>query len=292
MRARSLVLSAIVAALTVGALPASGAAPGRSTPPSAAATEAGVAAVQQAIDEQRYIDAGQMLDEALLAGVKDPRLLLLGGELNLSRGRFSEALAAFRSAGKTPALNAKALEGEGLALASLGRYDEAMVVLRSAVAEAPDAWRAWNAIAAGYDRKGAWSDAEAAYDRALKASDGAAIVFNNRGYSRLLQRRLDDAVADLAKALDKRPGFVEAMTNLRLALALRGDYDRALAGSAREDRASLLNNAGFAAGIRGDYDRAQDLLGQAMSLRGEYYDRAAQNLKLVKDLQAGDHAPR
>jgi Flp pilus assembly protein TadD len=285
-------LFALLAAAALSAQPAGAGVLAARPQPSAIATEAGIAAVQQALDEQRYVDAGQMLDEALLAGIKEPRLVLLGGELNLGRGRFGQALSAFKTAEKTPALKARAMEGEGLALASLGRSDEAMRTLKAAIAEAPQAWRAWNALAAEYDHQGAWRDAEAAYAHALEGSDGAAIVFNNRGYSRILQRRLDDAVADLAKALQKKPGLVEAMTNLRLALALRGDYDRALAGSGQEDRAALLNNAGFAAGMRGDYDRAEDLLAQAMSQRGEYYDRAAQNLKLVKDLHAGGHAAR
>lgn len=284
-------VAVLLAGMTILASPAAAGLLGGHAKPSAAVTEAGVAAIQRAIDEQRYVDAGQMLDEAILAGVTEPRLVLLGGELNLARGRYGQALDDFKTAQKTPALRAKAMEGEGLALAAQGRSDEALIALHAAVDETPGAWRAWNALAAEYDGRGAWSDAETAYKRALDASGGAAIVYNNRGYSRILQRRPDEAIADLAQALQKKPGFDEAMTNLRLALALKGDYDRALAGSSKEDRAALLNNAGFVAGMRGDYARAQDLLAQAMRQRGEYYDRAAENLKLVKDLQTGGHAP-
>src|SRR5262245_61214159 len=41
-------------------------------------SEAAIAEVQRAIDEQRYVDAGRMLDKAALAGAADPRLTILG----------------------------------------------------------------------------------------------------------------------------------------------------------------------------------------------------------------------
>jgi Flp pilus assembly protein TadD len=256
-------------------------------------SDAGLARIRTAIDEQRYLDAGRMLDEALLAGATDTRLDLLGGDLNLARGRYADALTGFKAAEASPVTHAMALQGEGLALASLGRSEEAMTALRAAVAEAPDAWRAWNALGVAYDGHTSWPDSEAAYQRALATADagGTAIVLNNRGYSRLLQHRLDEAVADFAASLQKKPQFREARTNLRFAMAMKGDYDRALAGASPDEKAALLNNVGFAAGLRGDYSQAEDMLGKAIAMRGEYYARAAANLKLVKDMEARDRAP-
>src|SRR5262249_4650190 len=101
----------------------------------------------------------------------------------------------------------------------------------------------------------------------------------------LLQRRLDDAVADLVTALEKRPGLEIARTNLRLAMGMRGDYDRATAGGAN-DHAVVLNNAGFAAILRGDYARAEELLQEAIKSKGQYYGRATANLELAKVLKA------
>src|SRR5579863_6127188 len=60
--------------------------------PAAAVDDATVAAVQQALDDGRLIDAGRLLDRAALAGDNDPRLTLELGELDLARERFSEAL--------------------------------------------------------------------------------------------------------------------------------------------------------------------------------------------------------
>jgi len=259
-----------------------------SRPPAASAksADAAVALVQQALDEQRLLDADRFLSQAALAGMKDSRLSLLDGELGLMRGHYSDALAPLQEAKKTPATAARALQDEGVALSLLSRSEEAMKSLQEAVAMDASLWRAWNALGAEYDARSRWGDAEAAYDKALAASGDQPIVLNNRGYSRLLQRRRDAAIADLVAALRKRPDFTEARTNLRLALAIGGEYDRAVAGGSSADQAALLNNAGFAAAMRGDYASAEHLLGQAIKAKGEYYTKASSNLRIVQALAA------
>jgi Flp pilus assembly protein TadD len=249
-------------------------------------TVAVVAEIRRAIDEQRLLDAGRMIDQAMLDGVKDPRLSLLGGDLNLGRKRYNAALTSYRLAEAAAETRAESLRGQGVALALLGRPAEALPLLKRAVAEAPNDWRAWNALAAQHDAVGDWPAAEDAYVHAMAASGGAPQVLNNRGYSRLLQRRRDEAVADLVAALQKKPDMAEARTNLRLALAMGGDYERAISGASADDRAALLNNAGFAAGMRGDYAKAEAFLTEAQQVKNEYYARASENLKIVKALAA------
>ncbi|QUD88576.1 tetratricopeptide repeat protein [Phenylobacterium montanum] len=252
--------------------------------PAAATLDRAVAEIQRALDEQRLMDAGRLLDDAALAGADDPRLILLDGELELQRGRLSDALGDFTQAANSPVTAARGLQGEGLVLSLTGASEKALPILQSAVAKDPTAWRAWNALGSEYDARGQWGQAEAAYQTALTASGGAAIVLNNRGYSRLLQRRREEAVADLVAALRKKPDLAEARTNLRLALAMGGDYDGALAGGSPGDKAALLNNAGFAAAMRGDYHTALDLLNRAIATKSEYYERASENLKIVQAL--------
>lgn len=240
--------------------------------------------IKRALDEKRFMDAGQLIDEAVLSGASHPRLNLLAGELGLARGRYEAAIQAFRAARATPSLSNEAMQGEALALVRGGRGSEALPLLKQVVAQDPSAWRAWNALGAEYDRRQAWTDAEQAYERALSAAPNPAKPLNNRGYSRLLQGRLDAAVNDFVAALQKQPDLVEARANLRLTLALRGEYERAIDGASDRERASLLNNAGLAAGARGDFAQAQALLQKAMASKGEYYQRAAANLTLVREL--------
>lgn len=284
MRVPSLIATGVAIALFANG--ADAAILARSAKQAPTVSEAAISEIQRAIDEQRLLDAGRILDEALLGGAKDPRLTLLSGDVSLARGRYNAALAAYKEAEAAPADHAKALQGQGLALSMLGRSDEALAILQKSVAEDPSAWRAWNALGSEYDNRAQWSLADAAYEHAMTASGGSALVLNNRGYSRLLQHRRDEAVSDFVAALQKKPGLAEARTNLRLALAMGGDYDRAIAGGAPADQAILLNNAGFAAGMRGDYAMAEDLLGRAITLKSEYYGRASENLKIVRALAA------
>jgi Flp pilus assembly protein TadD len=220
-------------------------------------------------------------------GKSDPRLELLAGELNLARGHYDVALTSFKRIDAQPEIRAKALEGEGVALSLLGRGDEALPALESAVAADPGAWHAWNALGVLYDRRHEWPKADAAYEHAMSASGGSPLVLNNRGFSRLSQSRLDDAASDFVSALQKKPDFSSARNNLRLAIAMKGDYARATEGATSADRASVLNNAGFAAMARGDYSQAEALFGQAIQAKGEYYSVAAANLESVHGLETG-----
>jgi Flp pilus assembly protein TadD len=245
-----------------------------------------VADIERAIDEKRFLDANSMIDTAVISGSKDPRLGLLAARVDLGRGRYDRALEEFRSAQGAPVTRGPAMEGEGLVLALSGREGEALPLLKKTVAEFPQSWRAWNALGGAYDDQGKWAEADDAYSHALAVSDAPAIVLNNRGYSYLLRNRLDEASADFIEALRQRPDLEAARTNLRLAMAMKGEYARATAGAQKDTEAALLNNAGFAALVRGDYTQAEALLQQAMARKGEYYDLAAANLQLVRESKA------
>lgn len=271
---------------TVATLASAAWSPTIAATPNPAVADARVADINRALDERRLVDAGRMLDQALLAGVQDARLDLLTGELQLARGRPADALETFNRVRSAPSVRAAALQGAGLALSLLGKSDEALTALEEAVAADPRAGRAWNGLGAEHDRRREWSQAEAAYDRAFAAMDDDAPVFNNRGFSRLLQGRLDEAVADFVQALERKPDMAAARTNLRLAMAMRGEYDQAVSGGSSTEMALLLNNAGFAATVRGDYRQANELLGQAIRSKGEYYRRASANLEYARDMAA------
>ena len=259
---------------------------GESPPATNVVTNDSITDIQRALDEQRYLDAGNLLDRALAKSSQDPRLVLLVGELSLARSHYSDALANFKSIETNTAVRARALEGEGIALSYLDRSDEAISALQTAVTEDPTLWRAWNTIGTEFDKRRDWVQAEAAYNHALANSDSAAIVLNNRGFSLLLQRRPEEATADFLAALKKKPNLAPARTNLRLAIAMRGDYAHAIAGGGQDTQAALLNNAGVAAMSRGDYAEAENLFGRAIKAKGEYYAQAVGNLEIAHTLEA------
>jgi len=249
-----------------------------------------IAQIQTAFEDQRYIDASRILDQALLASDSDPRLTYWAGKLSLVHGRYQDALTNFTRVKMDTGLRAQALEGEGIALMQLGRMDEALFSLQAAVMADPHAWRAWNALGSEYDRRHDWANAENAYTHALSASGDAAIVLNNRGFSRLSQKKPDLAVADFVAALQKKPDLAPARNNLRLAMSMQGEYDRAIKGAAAGDQAAVLNNAGFAAMLRGDYAKAKELLTQAMKAKSGYYGLAAANMEMTQNLAKGEAA--
>ena len=259
-----------------------------SQPKKPTVSDATIAQIQAAFDDQRYLDAGKILDQALLATGGDPQLTYWAGELNLVRGRYQDALTNFTQVKSEPGVRSRVLEGEGIALSALGRSQEALTSLQAAVAADPKAWRAWNALGSEYDRRHDWEKAEAAYAHALTGSGDAAIVLNNRGFSRLSQKRPELAIPDFVAALQKKPDLTPARNNLRLAMSMQGEYDRAIKGAGTTDQAAVLNNAGYAALLRGDYAKAKELLTQAMKAKNGYYALAAANLELAQSLSKGE----
>jgi Flp pilus assembly protein TadD len=253
----------------------------------AGVSERTISEIQSAFDDERYLDASRLLDQALLTSGSDPRLTYWAGALNLAHGGYQDALNNFSAIKTDPKMHTLALAGEGIALSALGRHEEAIASLQAAVMEDPKAWRAWNALGSEYDRRHDWANAEAAYTQAISGSGGAAIVLNNRGFSRLSQKKLDLAIADFVAALQKKPDLAPARNNLRLSMSMQGDYDRAIKGAPPTDQAAVLNNAGYAAMLRGDYGKARELFTQAMKAKGGYYAVAAANLELTQSLSKG-----
>jgi Flp pilus assembly protein TadD len=284
-RASGLLAAGLAAALSVGFV--AGPALAKAKPAAGApAFNIDPAEVQAALDEQRFVDAGRMIDKAVLSGAKDPQFQLFAAELDLARGRYDSALKRLKAMGEPGAYKGRMTQDRGLALSMLGRSDEAFATLKQAIIEDAGAWRAWSALGGEYDRRRDWKNAEDAYDKALAASPRNALVLNNRGFSRVLQNRLDEGIADLVAALERKPDLTAARTNLRLAMALKGDYDRALAAGPQEDKAALFNNVGYAALLRGDQVRAQEFFSKAIAARGEFYGRASTNLEMAAGLKS------
>ncbi|HEY7901184.1 MAG TPA: tetratricopeptide repeat protein [Caulobacteraceae bacterium] len=278
---------------TAGALHLFGKAkPAAAVAVSSAQADAVASDVRQALDEKRLVDAANLLEQAEVNRINSPHLQALDGELLLDRGHFADALSMFKKAGTEPSEQAEALQGQGLALSMMGRSEEAFADLKQATALDKTLWRAWNGLGREYDLRSDWKLSLAAYDQALvQTGANTAIVLNNRGYSHLLQRQMEPAKADFVAAIEKDPGMAAARTNLRIAMAIDGQYDRAASAGIGDDRAAVLNNVGLAAAIRGDYPEAEKLLNEAIQIKGSYYERASDNLQLAKQLEThqADH---
>jgi Flp pilus assembly protein TadD len=103
--------------------------------------------------------------------------------------------------------------------------------------------------------------------------------------SRLSAKDYHGAAALFVRALEASPDLAAAETNLRLALALAGRYEEAVAGLDAAGLPDALNNAGYAALLRGDYVHARMLFLRAIDASPGFYEPARSNLRFLDSLE-------
>jgi Tfp pilus assembly protein PilF len=241
-------------------------------------------ATEQAIAAGRYPDAQKLLQQMFAIDAQNPRAKLLLAELHLATGVVPQAAAEFDQLKDVPEISGRALQGKGLAALLNGEKEAAAEALRMAVKQDANLWRAWNALGYYHDTKQQWPESAECYERALAANPNSALVYNNRGFSNLLQRRFGEAIADLSKAVEIDPALPSASRNLRLALASNGEYARALVGANGNNLGEALNNVGYIALLRGDYAAAESYLSRAMEADASFNRLAWQNLSYLKSI--------
>ena len=256
----------------------------------AAAPKAGIIApglldaTEQALAAGRYPDAQKLLQQMFVVDAQNVRAKLLLAELHLATGVLPQAAAEFDELKVVPEISGRAFQGKGLALLLSGDKDQAAEALQAAVKQDANLWRAWNGLGYYHDTKQQWPESADSYERALAANPNSALVYNNRGFSNLLQRRSKEAIADLSRAVELDPSLPGASRNLRLALAWNGEYARALVGASGKNLGEALNNVGYIALLRGDYAAAESYLSRAMEADASFNRLAWQNLTYLKSM--------
>jgi len=241
---------------------------------------------EKAIEEVRYDDAQLMLERVLLVDPENPRAILNLAEVRLARGEVVQAKEAFASLVENEEVGAQALQGEGICLVLLGKANLAAKKLEAAVEIDRTLWRAFNVLATYHDSQGEWAEASEYYDLALSMRPGDALLYNNRGFSLMLRGSYDESMKDFATALRIDPELEIARRNIRLALAWKGEYVRALSGTPIAEKGEILNNIGYIAILRGDYEIAESYLLQAMEADAAFNKAAWRNLDYLKDMRA------
>jgi len=240
---------------------------------------------ERALADERYKDSEQLIERILAAEPEHARARLVQAELRFAAGEREAAAERFAALVEEPSVAAQALQGRGLCLVLLGKPQLGFDLLVEALDKDPSLWRAWNGLGYYYDTQGEWEKATEAYSKAIAANSTSAVVYNNRGYSRLMQRRMEEAVADFNRALELDPGFTVAQDNLRLALAWSGKYVHAMSGADQRNLGKILNNIGYVALLRGDYKNAEAYLNRAMEVDPAYNAVASRNLAYLKHLK-------
>ncbi len=201
----------------------------------ASAHPALTAAVRSRLDGQPD-RAIEQLRPAIEAGDEDA--LLLAGQIRFELCRFDEAAATFGLLAERQPANRVASFNQGLCLARLHKWPQAVDCLQKAAVRDPERMEVWLVL----------------------------------GVCLLNAKRTPGADACFKQALKLKPDYVPALVGRAVAFQLLGDhagasaiYERLL--EAQPDRVELLANAVGAASAAGDHERTRALANRLLELK-------------------------
>jgi Flp pilus assembly protein TadD len=226
---------------------------------------------------------------ALRGSPNDPEPAIGLAETYLALGDLETAGRLFEVVAKIEggAGDGRLLQGRGLVALGQGRTDEAIDLLEQSVGREPGLWRAWAGLGRAYGRQGKSRQARSAFGRAEEVAPSPAIVMNDVGMLHLEENDPAAALEAFQRALEVDPANATASANARIARAMLGDYDAAIAGARPEELPDVLNNVGYIAVVNGDFDVADRLLRRAIEISPVYHEAARANLDLLAQAMKG-----
>jgi Flp pilus assembly protein TadD/SH3-like domain-containing protein len=206
--------------------------------------------------------------------------------IGIGKNRLGDTAFAWRALNKSIELDpdfAKSHQELGLINISLGQPEQAEQHLSKAAELDPSLWRAWNALGVLADIEHRYAEAVLNYQAGLISSPNSALLMNNIGYSYYLAGDLEESTVWFERAVIAIPDYAPAVKNLGLIYARQGWYDDAVkAFSIVVEEPQAYNDAGYLAMRNGDYEKARELIAEAIRLAPSYYEKAYENLELVK----------
>ncbi len=242
-----------------------------------------IAEAVHAIEAGRVEQARIMIANAVKSGATGPAVDRAMADLAFANGDYAKALPTYLRALVGNSGDALLYEHAGLSALRIGDLDQAVPLLERATRFPNATWRAWNARGVAADYRRDWSIADESYARAAALAPQRAEIFNNAGWSLLVRGRWSEALGQLEEAASLDPKSVRIAHNLELArVAVSQDLPARRAGESDTDWAARLNDAGVIAKVQGDNKKAAAAFAQAVEIRSQYYERAANNLAQVE----------
>ena len=249
----------------------------------AAPTNSGLDEAAHAISSGRLDQARTMIGNAIAAGATGQQVDRLLADLAFESGNNAEALTRYQALIVANPEVVSLAERAGIAALRTGDVERASTLIARAIASPAASWRAWNARGVLADYRADWPAADAAFAEAGKRSPDRAEIFNNVGWSKMLRGDWPGALIALQRAAQLDPRSLRIADNLELAqTAVAVDLPRRLPRESDQDWAARLNDAGVIARFRGDRVRAIAAFSRAIEARNVWYERAANNLRLVQ----------
>jgi Flp pilus assembly protein TadD len=236
-----------------------------------------------AIEAGRLEQARIMIGNAVRAGEKGPAIDRLMADLAYASGDYAKALPAYLNALVGNTGDARLYERAGISALRLRQMSQAAPLLDRATTFPSATWRAWNARGVAADFRRDWAAADESYARAAALAPRRAEVFNNAGWSLLVRARWEEALGKFEQAAALDPRSTRIAQNLELArAAVSEELPARRPDESDTDWAARLNDAGVIAKVRGDNKKAAAAFAQAVEVRSQYYERAANNLAQVE----------
>ena len=176
------------------------------------------------------------------------------------------------------------VSGAGRAAMMAGNTDTALEWLLRATSMPESDWRAWNALAVMLDQRRLWEESALAYEQASTRAPSEKSIWNNWGYSLLLQRQAEEALVYFERALAIDPGDEQIVRNHELTRAMLGYYpSQRRPGETAAHWAARLNNAGYGAMLAGNRTAARSLFARSQEASEVHYSRAAENQERLEN---------
>jgi predicted O-linked N-acetylglucosamine transferase (SPINDLY family) len=171
-------------------------------------------AVLALLREQRFGEAGTVLERLLPGAPQRPEIWHWPGFVRMRQGRIEEGQELMRRALRAQPGNTTFLTNLGAALISCGKPAEAGSLLQQALAIQPSLVSAHNNLANALRSLGRIDEAGRHYEAAIALQPNLPEAHNNLGNIRKEQGDIDAALRHYRHALAFRPGFREAFSNL------------------------------------------------------------------------------
>jgi len=252
-------------------------------PPEPAPVVQPLSEVAHALEAGRIEQARLMIANAVKAGVRGPELDRLLADLAFASGDYKSALPRYQQLLLANSNDAVLYERASMSAMKSGNYEQASRLLEKAVSFPSATWRVWNARGVLADFRRDWTIADESYNRAAALAPRRAEILNNLGWSLLVRGNWTEALAKLEQAAALDPKSTRIADNLELArAAISEDLPARRPDESDADWAARLNDAGVIAKVRGDNKKAIAAFAQAVEVRSQYYERAANNLAQVE----------
>jgi predicted TPR repeat methyltransferase len=157
----------------------------------------------------------------------------------------------------------------GLALNSLGNFEDAMDAFQTALAINAENSETYNTMGKVYKARGKTSEAIDAFRKAVELDPGYIDACHNLGGELIKQNQPEEAVSVFKRLLDHKPDMVETLNRLGKALLFLGRIPEAIktfkkCNQADPENVQAYQNLGAALELAGNQDEASDAFQKAI----------------------------